>query len=189
MGVWSLFKSDIETIIQAAPVTRFVNVNIADGVGAVINGTREGALPEVTRCKMDKSLPEGLVSAERAHTYRDKALGLLEDMDAIAAGCQELGGVIQSWQPLQVLETEVQRVATELDITKMCRPENSLFFLYIFRAALHNLMLRMHMNTFVHTMAERNWNQSVVMSLFARSMEKLVARLRPELDRALEVIR
>jgi hypothetical protein len=47
-------------------------------------------------------------------------------------------------------------------------------------------MVRLHHNTYVRTMAERNWNQVQIMQLYVESIPSLIDRLRPELDLALE---
>jgi hypothetical protein len=71
---------------------------------------------------------------------------------------------------------------------KLVSKTNANWFEYVFRAAMHNLLLRMHHHTQVRTLAERNWMQVQVMRQYLTSMALLIDRLRPELAQVLETV-
>jgi hypothetical protein len=190
MGLWDLFRSDMELITASHQLrTRFINLNISAGEGAVIAGTFAGDLPQPVGAPLDKSLPVPQVSDEVLARYKERCLALAGEFTVCEQRLAELEMRIAGWRPLGHSRAEIEALSEEMDITKLVSPGNSDWFAYVFRAALRNLMVRLHHNTFVRTIGERNWNQLQVMRLYLRTIPSLIRRLRPELDQALEVFR
>ena len=189
IGIWELFRSDIENGLVAYPETEFINLNILDEVGSVIAGTKPGRLPGPTGTALIKRSVDRPWDEAAWTKFRDRALRLEQDFIAIKDGCRAMVERLSGFRPLDCDRAKVEQLAKELDITAMVSAENKVLIQYIFRAALRNLMLRLHHNTCVRTIAERNWNQIKVMRLFAETMTPLVERLEPELAEALEVYR
>ena len=186
MGVWDLFRSDLQ-IIAASLLgrTEFVNMNIKDGVGAVIDHTVAGDLPSSSGVNLEKSHPVRIPKEGEWETYRDRCLKLAADFQSAKDRYQEFSKILAGWQPLGHSRKEVEAMAARCDLIKLVSPENQAWFAYVFRAALRNLMVRLHHNTFVRTMAERNWNQVQVMRMYSQSIPSLIERFKPELDLAL----
>jgi hypothetical protein len=187
MGLWEIFRSDIEGIINSHQGrTSFLNVNIDDGVGAVIAGAQRGTLPEPTGVVMEKSHPAHRPDAEGWAAYRAKGLRLREDFATVQQRFAELEQELVAWRPLGHSRAQVEEMGKKLDLGAIVSQENAAWFTFVFRAALRNLMVRLHHNTYVRTMAERNWNQVQVMRLYLQSIPALLKRLQPELEQALE---
>ena len=191
MGVWDIFRSDLELVTglyQGA--TAFVNLNIGTGEGAVIARTIDGTLPEATGTTLDKTPPATPApDPNQLAGYRARCLALADEFTLCETRLAELEQRITGWRPLGHSRDEIEALSEEMDLTKLVGTENIAWFSYVFRAALRNLMVRLHHNTFVRTMAERNWNQLQVMLLYLRTIPALIRRLRPELDKALESFR
>jgi hypothetical protein len=187
MGVWDIFRSDLEIIVASyAQAVSFVNVNIDAGVGAVVAGTHPGALPSATGTVLEKSHPTRMHKDGEWEAYRDRCRKLATDFQATKERFLEFNKTLSDWRPLQHDRGQVEAMGATVDLTKQVDPTNQAWFSYVFRAAVRNLMVRLHHNTFVRTMAERNWNQVQVMRMYTQSMPFLIDRLRPELDQALE---
>lgn len=188
MGVWDIFRSDLEIITHAhAAQTTFINLNINTKTGAAISGTVAGELPASTGLALEKSHPELNRSKEDEWPkYRERCLLLRKDFDLVKKRFKEISEELVSWKPLNHDRKEVEAMGERVDLTKIVSVENRPWFAYVFRAALRNLMVRLHHNTYVRTMAERNWNQVQIMRLYVESIPSLIDRLRPELDLALE---
>lgn len=187
MGLWEIFRSDIEGIIHSYhDRTSFINVNAVDNVGALINGAQAGCLPEPGAGVLEKSHPEHVYKEEEWAAYRDKCVQLRADFVTVQERFLEIDSELATWRPLSHNRSEVEAMGKRVDLGTMVSRENSAWFTFVFRAALHNLMVRLHHNTYVRTMAERNWNQVQVMRLYLQSIPGLLERLRPELDQALE---
>ncbi len=188
MGIWEIFRSDIELITEAYQAsTSFVNLNIGSNEGAVIARTVAGALPAATGTVLEKSHPSITIDEAKIARYRARCLSLLDEFASCETVFQELEKRIAGWRPLGHDRAEVEALSTEMDLTTLVSAENRTWFTYVFRAALRNLMVRLHHNTFVRTMAERNWNQIQVMRLYLHTIPALIRRLRcPELAQALE---
>jgi hypothetical protein len=190
MGVWDIFRSDLElTTGLYQGLTSFVNLNIDSGDGAVIARTVGGGLPEAQGRPLEKSHPTFAIDEEKIARYRARCLSLLEEFGHCEAIFEELQTRITGWRPLGHSRDEIEALSIEMDLTKLVSEPNRAWFAYVFRAALRNLMVRLHYNTFVRTMAERNWNQLQVMRLYLRTIPALIKRLRPELSQALEAFR
>jgi hypothetical protein len=187
MGLWDLFRSDMEAITGSyQPATRFINLNIESGDGAIIAWTSAGVLPESVGQAIDKSLPAATIDQEKLAAYKARCLALADDFDQCEKRLLEINQRIIGWRPLGHSRAEIEALSTEMDLTKLVSSENRAWFSYVFRAALRNLMVRLHQNTFVRTIGERNWNQIQVMRLFLSTIPSLIRRLRPELTKALE---
>lgn len=187
MGVWDIFRSDIEGIIGCYQgQTDFININADAGVGAAITGAAAGVLPASGGTVLAKSHPERPVNETAWAAFRARGLHLREDFATVKQRFGELETELAGWRPLSHSRAEVEAMGQRLDLTKIPSKENRAWFSYVFRAALRNLMLRLHHNTYVRTMAERNWNQVQIMQLYVKSIPNLIDRLRPELDAALE---
>lgn len=187
MGVWEIFRSDIEGIVNVHQGrTRFINVNLDDGVGALILGTDAGHLPEVTGETLPKSHPERTANEEAVAAYRERRLRLREEFALVKERFAEFAKELAHWKPLSHTRDEVEAMGRRVDLTTIPSEGNRAWFAYVFRAALRNLMVRLHHNTYVRTMAERNWNQVRIMRLYIQSIPGLIDRLRPELEAALE---
>jgi hypothetical protein len=187
MGVWEIFRSDIESIIASYDSrTTFINHNIRLGTGAVIHGSVDGDFPTPTGIKLEKSHPTRQWTEEQCAAYRARALQLSDDFAALKSAFRELEKEIGAWRPMQMDRAAVEGIGARFNLTKPVDPRNRAWFAYVFRAALRNLMVRLHLNTYVRTMAERNWNQVQVMRTFAASIPNLLDRLEPELKLALE---
>jgi hypothetical protein len=91
--------------------------------------------------------------------------------------------------PLSLDDATLKEFTASAIITNMVSAENKMWFQYVFRAAMRNLMVRLQQNAHVRTRRERNWNQARVIDLYAEAMIALIDRLRPELDEALEPMR
>jgi hypothetical protein len=185
-GVWEIFRSDLEGIIAACPGIRFRNPNISDGVGAVIAHAVPGDLPGPTGTPISKPTPRRAWDDTAWTTFRDRALRLRDDLATIRSRCATMQQELAQVRPLGVTLRQAVDLADRLDVSKMVSEDNRPLITYVFRAALRNLTLRLHYNTFVRTDAERAWNQVQVLRLFAATMPGLVARLEPELEKALE---
>ena len=187
MGVWEIFRSDIEGIIHALQgQTTFMNVNLGAGVGALITGTTAGELPAASGVLLEKSHPEHQWTEAAVSAYRARCLRLREEFASAKERFAEFAKELADWKPLSHDRATVEAMGKRLDLTLLPSTENRAWFAYVFRAALRNLMVRLHHNTYVRTMAERNWNQVRVMRLYLQSVPGLIDRLRPELDTALE---
>lgn len=187
MGVWDIFRSDIELLVSGyQSQTRFVNLNIDLQSGAVIHGTVAGALPEPTGTTLEKSHPTRTWTDEQCTSYQAKARQLIADFDVLRRDFRALTVELAGWRPLRQDRSTVEAMGVKLNLTKPVDERNKMWFAYVFRAALRNLMVRLHLNTYVRTMGERNWNQVQVMRLYAASMPELMDRLEPELKQALE---
>lgn len=187
MGLWEIFRSDIEGIITAyRGKTEFINVNMANQVGAVINGTQQGSLPEPSGSTLAKSHPEHTWKEEDWTPYRAKCQQLRNDFATVLEKFKELDAELATWRPMEHGRDAVEAMGKRLDLGTMVSRENAAWFTFVFRAALRNLMVRLHHNTYVRTMAERNWNQVQVMRLYLESIPGLIERLRPELEQSLE---
>jgi hypothetical protein len=190
MGLWDLFRSDLELITASHQGrTRFVNLNIATGCGALVAHTVGGDLPAATGAVLDKALPPPAIREEVLASYRLRCLALADEFDHCEQRLKEIEARIETWRPLAHTRAEIEALSEEMDLTKLVSAGNRDWFAYVFRAALRNLMVRLHHNTFVHTMGERNWNQVQVMRLYLRTIPSLIRRLRPELVQALEAFR
>jgi hypothetical protein len=186
-GVWEIFRSDLEAIIRSYDGrTTFINVNANDQVGAVINGTQGGTLPAVGAGPLEKSHPQRAWTEAQWEAYRTRALQLREDFASVEKRFKELDQELATWRPLAHSREAVEAMGKRLDLGTIVSPDNSAWFTYVFRAALRNLMVKLHHNTFVRTMAERNWNQVQIMRFYLQSIPKLIERLRPELELALK---
>lgn len=188
MGVWEIFRSDIEGIIYSYQQagTSFINVNLDAKVGAEILGAQAGALPEAGAGVLEKSHPERSWTEASWEAYRSRCLRLREDFDTMKQRFKEFADELATWRPLAQTRDQVEAVGKRLDLTLLPSRDNRDWFAYVFRAALRNLMLRLHHNTYVRTMAERNWNQVQIMRLYVESIPNLIDRLRPELEKSLE---
>lgn len=187
MGLWEIFRTDIEGIINSYQgLTRFLNVNIEDGVGAVIAGTQSGRLPEPTGVALSKSHPAHRNASEQWQAYRGKCLRLRDDFSSVRTRFADLERELSTWRPLGHTRAQVEEMGKKLDLGTIVSSENAAWFTFVFRAALRNLMVRLHHNTYVRTMAERNWNQVQVIRLYLQSIPALLQRLQPELEQALE---
>lgn len=188
MGVWDIFRSDLEIITHAHQnQTTFINLNINSKTGALVSGTFAGNLPASTGLALEKTHPELSRSKEDEWPkYRERCLLLGEDFDLVKKRFKEISEELVLWRPLNHDRKEVEAMGERVDLTKIVSVENRPWFAYVFRAALRNLMVRLHHNTYVRTMAERNWNQVQIMRLYIESIPSLIDRLRPELDLALE---
>jgi hypothetical protein len=187
MGVWDIFRSDLELITGLYHgATTFVNLNVDTGEGAVIARTVGGSLPVSSGQPLEKTHPTCTPDEDKILRYRTRCLALAEDFTLCEKRLQELEARIVSWRPLGHTRADIEALSVEMDLTKLVSEANSAWFAYVFRAALRNLMVRLHHNTFVRTMGERNWNQLQVMRLYLRTIPALVRRLRPELAKALE---
>jgi hypothetical protein len=185
-GIWEIFRSDVEAIIAAwRGTTRFHNVNIASGVGALIAGCQDLGLPAASGRTIEKPRPERIVDQAAVEAHMRRSAALAEDFASIAERCKALGDELATLRPLQLDRAACERMASRLNICDMACSENRILIAYIFRAALRNLMVKLHHNTYVRTMPERNWNQLQVMRYYAATLPPLVARLRPELDEAI----
>ncbi len=186
-GVWEIFRSDIEGIIQSYQGrTTFINVNAADEVGAVIKGTTAGGLPLATGVALEKSHPQRAWNETQWETYRSRGRQLLADFATVQERFKEYDLELATWRPLSHDREAVESMGKKIDLGTIVSPENAAWFTYVFRAALRNLMVKLHHNTFVRTMAERNWNQVQIMRLYLHSVPSLIERLRPELELALK---
>jgi len=187
MGLWEIFRSDIEGIINSFHGrTCFINVNVMNEVGAIINGAQAGQLPEPGAGRLEKSHPQPRCKDDDWSTYRARAKQLREDFATIQQRFKELDAELATWRPLSHNRNEIEAMGKRVDLATIVSAENSAWFTFVFRAALRNLMVRLHHNTYVRTMAERNWNQVQVMRLFLQSIPGLIERLRPELEQSLE---
>lgn len=186
-GVWEIFRSDIEGIIQSYQGrTTFINVNAADQVGAVIKGTSAGTLPVATGKALEKSHPQRPWNEAQWETYRARGRQLLADFATVQQRFKEFDQELSTWRPLSQERDAVEAMGRKIDLGTIVSPENAAWFTYVFRAALRNLMVKLHHNTFVRTMGERNWNQVKIMRLYLQSVPSLIDRLRPELELALK---
>lgn len=186
-GVWEIFRSDIVTIISGfSNQTEFINLNIATKTGVAIFGAVAGDLPAPSGNALDKSHPQRLVADDAWPKYRERCLRLRDDFSCIKKTFKEIETELNEWLPLAQDRKAVEAMGNRVDITKIVSKENSEWFGYVFRAALRNLMVRLHHNTYVRTMPERNWNQVQIIRLFVQSVPSLLGRLQPELDTALE---
>jgi hypothetical protein len=186
-GLWEIFRSDIVSIILTyTNQTEFINLNIATKTGVAISGTVEGTLPTANGNVLEKSHPQRTVSADAWPKYRERCLKLHGDFIAIKKAFADIAKELNEWRPLAQDRKVVEAMGTRVDLTKIVSKENSEWFGYVFRAALRNLMVRLHHNTYVRTMPERNWNQVQIIGLFVQSIPSLLDRLQPELDKALE---
>jgi hypothetical protein len=188
MGVWEIFRSDIEGIIYSYQQagTSFINVNLDAKVGAMITGAQAGALPEVGAGVLEKSHPERSWTEDSWKAYRSRCLQLRDDFETVKKRFKEFADELATWRPLAQSREQVEAMGKRLDLTQVPSRDNRDWFAYVFRAALRNLMLRLHHNTYVRTMAERNWNQVQIMRLYVESIPNLIDRLRPELEKSLE---
>lgn len=187
MGVWEIFRSDIEGIVYSLQAqTTFVNINHEDGVGAAISGTQGGRLPMATGERLTKSHPDHVWTEAEWEVYRARCLRLREDFETVKTRFKELQAELATWKPLAQSRDQVENMGKRVDLTKVPSSENRDWFAYVFRAALRNLMVRLHHNTYVRTMPERNWNQVQIMRLYLESIPGLIDRLSPELNQALE---
>ena len=186
-GLWEIFRSDIVSIIQGyGNQTEFINLNIATKIGVAISGTVAGTLPAANGIALEKSHPEHVVADDVWPKYRERCLKLRDDLAAIKKIFAVIGKELTEWQPLAHDRKAVEAMGNRVDLTKIVCKENAEWFGYVFRAALRNLMVRLHHNTYVRTMPERNWNQVQIIRLFVQSVPSLLDRLQPELDKALE---
>jgi hypothetical protein len=185
-GGWELFRSDIEQLIMSFTATEYINTNINSKDGAIIAGTHPGDIPSVTGIALKKSHPHKTFDEKRCQDYARKCKTLVSDFDAIEKKFSEISQKLKEVKPLQLSRREVEEFGQLTDLTNIVSKENAKWFAYVFRAALRNLMLKLHYNTFVGTMAERNWNQVLAMRLYIESIPILLGRLRPELEKALE---
>jgi hypothetical protein len=187
MGVWDIFRSDVEGIIFSnKAVTKFINVNVLAKVGAVIEGAHEGVLPQESGVTLDKSHPERASTEEEWIKYRDRCRKLLDDFNEVKKRFIDVAKELETWKPLSHDRKAVEKMGVRVDLTEIVSKENRAWFAYVFRAVLRNLMVRLHHNTYVGTMAERNWNQVQVIRLYTQSIPQLINRLQPELEAALE---
>jgi hypothetical protein len=188
-GTWTIFRSDLEVIIlNNRTTTTFVNVNVDTGVGAVIAGCIGGRLPEATGQALGKEHPVRITRDEDIQAYRERRQRLLSDFDLCKEKLVGMSEVMKTWRPLQHDQAEVEAKAYEMALGKLVSKTNANWFEYVFRAAMHNLLLRMHHRTQVRTLAERNWMQVQVMRQYLTSMALLIDRLRPELAQVLETV-
>jgi hypothetical protein len=186
-GLWEIFRSDIVLIMHPyREQTKFINLNIATKTGLVIAGTVEGTLPEPSGKLLEKSHPTRVVADDAWPKFRERCLQLGEDFRVVKEKLDEVSKELESWRPLAQDRKTVEAMGSRVDITKIAHKDNSSWFGYVFRAALRNLMVRLHHNTYVGTMAERNWNQVQIMRLYSQTIPMLIERLRPELEQALE---
>jgi len=185
-GVWEIFRSDIEAIITTFQETEFVNVNILTGEGARITGAVAGTVPEKSGVTLEKSHPKRIVDEQGCESYRMKCKNILSDCAKIEERFLAIREKLRDAKPLQYSRKEIEKIGEEVDLTEIVSRENRAWFAYVFRAALRNLMVKLHHNTFVGTMAERNWNQLQVMRLYVESIPNLIKHIRPELEQALE---
>lgn len=186
-GVWEIFRSDIEGIIHSYQGrTTFINVNAADQVGAVIKGTTAGTLPVAKGEALEKSHPQRAWNETQWESYRTRGRQLLADFATIQQRFKEFDQELATWRPLSHDREAVEAMGRQIDLGTIVSPDNAAWFTYVFRAALRNLMVKLHHNTFVRTMAERNWNQVQIMRLYLQSVPSLIERLRPELELALK---
>lgn len=185
-GVWEIFRSDLQHIVvNLRSQTTFVNVNILDGVGAVIDSTIAGELPAASGTLLEKSHPSRTSKVGEWEAYRDRCRLLAADFQNAKERFREFSSILAGWRPLGHDRKDIEMMAAQMDLAKLVSPENQAWFTYVFRAAVRNLMVRLHHNTYVRTMAERNWNQIQVMRMYAQSIPLLLDRLKPELDLAL----
>ncbi|TVR09325.1 MAG: DUF115 domain-containing protein [Planctomycetota bacterium] len=189
-GAWSLFRQDIIGIIAGAhqrnPSQTFINTTINAGTGARIDGCVAGDLPTATGMPLEK-ISHPSFTPRDWEPLRSRARALLDDMDTIKSQCLRIADELADCTPLNIDNKRVIELSNKLDVTQMPSKENAIFFRYIFRAAMRNLMVRLQQNTYVRTLAERNWNQVQVMHHYAKSIPQLVDRLQPELEETLEV--
>jgi hypothetical protein len=189
-GMWELFKTDIEDIIRCAQgTTTFYNTNMVHKTGALIAGTQEGSLPEPTGEVIDKTLPMTEERDEEWVELKRKSLALLDDMDDIVSKCESIKSRITEESPLTLTDKTLADITTDTNLTNMVCDENQMWFQYVFRAAMRNLMVRLQQNTRVRTKRERNWNQLRVIDLYCGATIELIHRLKPELDESLEAMR
>ena len=189
MGVWDIFRSDIESIVGSfAGATEFINLNINLGAGASIHGTKAGELPAVTGVALEKSHPTRAFTEAQCAAYTDRSKQLLADFAALRDTFRAISTDLATWRPLHHDRTSIEAMGERMNLTKPVDVRNQMWFAYVFRAALRNLMVRLHLNTYVRTMAERNWNQIQVMRLYAASLPELLEKLEPELKKALETL-
>jgi hypothetical protein len=185
-GVWEIFRADNEAIIANCRETEFVNLNILTGEGAKIAGAVAGSLPEKSGIALEKSHPQRNVDEQACSSYIQRCKNILSDCAKVEERFLTIKEKLIRAKPLQYSRKEVEKIGEEVDLTGIVSSENRAWFAYVFRAALRNLMVKLHHNTFVGTMAERNWNQIQVMRLYVDSIPNLIKHIRPELEQALE---
>lgn len=176
VGVWNIFRQDIEGIIRCYPKTSFININAGTDTGAMIRGTEAGCLPSATGATLERQWPDHNVDEEAVLAFRDKCRAIPAIFESITERFTEELATLDDWRALDIDRPAIDTLSRQIDLADIAG-ENQYWFRYVFRAALHNLQLRLHYNTHVATELETNWNQIQVMRMYMRTMLSLCTKL------------
>ncbi len=124
---WDVFRREIETFAQKHG--NVVNVNAPDGVGAIINGTLSGSLPDAATLAdfVLPIFPER--NEQRYDLFRDKVHALPGEARSL----------------LSKLSTRSRMKPEELDLRKLCPGPNRILFSYILRSILGQFSMELRM--------------------------------------------